>query len=132
MFKFVKYSIDSELQLHFSNLKLEKFIDEINNLLEDIDELREDFSLKKRDLDRDTREYLGLYQSYTKFLTMMPQQNYDEFERERRVKNEIMDKYRRNFMNQIIAVDLAHITLNDAKNRLSEVRKKINILTNSF
>lgn len=157
MFKHSKCSIESEFQLHLFNLKLNKFIAERDNLLKIIGELREDFSRKNGDFVRDTREYLGLYRSYTKFLTTMPplppplsslpefspfktalkttkitQQKYDEFEREREVRNEIMDEYRRDFMDQIIAVDLAHIALNDAKSRMSEVRLQINIFANSF
>lgn len=148
MFKRTKYSIENELQ---------RCVDERYNLLEEIDELQEDFSTKERNLTRDIREYRGLNRSYVKFLTTIlplpprmaslpdfspfkmalkttkiPQQRYDEFERERRVRNEIMDEYRRDFMNQIIAVDLANVALNDAKSRLIEVRQKINILANSF
>jgi hypothetical protein len=157
MFKRTKCSIELELKLYYSNLKLEKLIDELEDLLENIDDLREDFSRKKRDFVRNAGEYLELYQSYTNFLTTMPplpqplsslpefspfktalkttkipQQNYDEFERECKVRNEIMDEYRQDFMNQIIAVDLACISLNNAKSHMNEIRQKINILINSF
>ncbi len=156
MSKRVKCSIDSELHIYFSKMKLEKYIEERENLYEDLEELEEDLFRKERDLERDVKEYHGFYRSYKKFLTTclqpptmsslpdfspfkmafkttnIPQQHYEEFQRECETRNEIMDQYRSDFMRQIIDVDLAHIALNDAKSRLSEVKIEINILSNSF
>lgn len=157
MFKRAKCSIESELQFHLSILKLDKFIVERDNLLEDIETLKKDLLDKKACFNLETKVYLRLYRSYNKFLATIPpspphlssipdfspfktalktmkniQQNYDEFEKECNVRNEIMDKFRRDFMKKIIEIDLARKALDDAKSRLSEIRQIINILTVSF